>query len=139
MTGFVFYIWLAFLILYILSPIDAHPLFLDDIIVSVILFYLLYKNARRRGMSGYSNARNHTRENRKSSSGPGMTIDSAYKTLEISPDASFDEVKKAYKEKIATSHPDKVSHLSLELQEKAKELTLKLNSAFDTIKKQRGI
>ena len=37
----------------------------------------------------------------------------------------------------AAMHPDKVSHLSEELQETAKELTLKLNEAYDLIKQYK--
>jgi DnaJ-domain-containing protein 1 len=47
----------------------------------------------------------------------------------------MDEISRAYKEKMIKSHPDKVSHLSKELQEKAKELTMELNAAIDLIKR----
>ncbi len=58
--------------------------------------------------------------------------------LGVDPNASWEEINKAYKEKISKSHPDKVSHLSEELQEKARELTLKLNQALDIIKRSRS-
>ena len=44
---------------------------------------------------------------------------------------------KAYKDKMTKSHPDKVSHLSKALQDKAQELTLELNAAYDLIKKYK--
>ncbi len=56
----------------------------------------------------------------------------------VNPDASWEEVQKAYKDKIAKSHPDKVAHLSEELQNKAKELTLKLNQAIDIIRRHKN-
>ena len=51
--------------------------------------------------------------------------------------ASLEDVNKAYREKMTKCHPDKVSHLSEELQEKARELALDLNQAYDLIKKHK--
>jgi len=66
-------------------------------------------------------------------------VDSAYKILEISKDASDDEVKKAYRKMALKYHPDKVSHLGEDVQKSAKEKFQKLNAAYEEIKKQRGI
>ncbi len=68
-----------------------------------------------------------------------LDLEEAYGLLGLNPDASWEEVQKAYKEKIAKSHPDKVAHLSEELQEKAKELTLKLNNAIDVIRRYKKV
>jgi DnaJ like chaperone protein len=59
--------------------------------------------------------------------------------LGLNPDASWEEAQKAYKEKIVKSHPDKVAHLSEELQKKAKGLTLQLNKAIDIIKSYKKV
>lgn len=64
---------------------------------------------------------------------------SAYKILEISPDASNDDVKKAYRRMAARYHPDKVSHLGADVQKAAKEKFQALNSAYQQIRKERGI
>ncbi len=136
--NFTYYLWLILLIIYILSPLDAHPLFFDDIIASGILFYLMYKNAKQKKQRQQYYSRFHsgdqTQEHKKNESGTRLSFKEACNILEVSPDATVDEVKKAYKEKIAKSHPDKVSHLSKELQDKAKELTLELNQAIDIFK-----
>ncbi len=66
-------------------------------------------------------------------------MDSAYTILGISPNASDDEVKKAYHKMAVKYHPDKVSHLGHEIQEAAKEKFQKLNAAYEVIKKQRGM
>ncbi len=63
-----------------------------------------------------------------------MGLDESYKLLNVRSDATLSEVQKAYKEKMAKSHPDKVAHLSDELQEKAKELALEINKAYNNIK-----
>jgi DnaJ like chaperone protein len=67
-----------------------------------------------------------------------MSLEESYKRLNISSDAPLSEVQKAYKEEMAKSHPDKVAHLSEELQKKAKELTLEINKAYNIIKSYKG-
>lgn len=63
----------------------------------------------------------------------------AYEALEITSDASDSEVKKAYRAMAIKFHPDKVSHLGEDFQEKAKERFQKIAEAYELIKKQRGI
>ncbi len=144
MTKFLNYLWLILLAVYIISPIDAHPLFLDDLIAAGVLFYLLYKIAKqkeqRQQYNNYysqSQSFNRSQQNKTADSQVPLTLDEAYRLLGVSPDASLDEISRAYKEKMSKSHPDKVSHLSEELQEKAKELTLRLNEAYDLLKRHR--
>lgn len=64
---------------------------------------------------------------------------SAYKILEITPEATDDEIKKAYKKMAVKHHPDKVAHLGDEIQKAANAKFQEVNSAWDTIKKERGI
>ena len=66
-------------------------------------------------------------------------IDSAYKILEITPDANIDEIKKAYRKMAVKYHPDKVSHLGEEFRKAAKEKFQKVVAAYEQIKKERGI
>jgi DnaJ like chaperone protein len=62
-----------------------------------------------------------------------------YQILEITPDASDDEVKKAYRKMAVKYHPDKVAHLGSDIQNSAKEKFQELNAAYDGIKKERGM
>lgn len=63
---------------------------------------------------------------------------SAYKILGVTPDATDEEVKKAYRQMAVTHHPDKVSHLGEDVQHAAKEKFQQVQAAYDEIKKQRG-
>jgi len=63
----------------------------------------------------------------------------AYQILEVSKDASNDEVKKAYRAMAVKYHPDKVAHLGEDIKKAAEEKSQNLNVAYDTIKKQKGI
>jgi hypothetical protein len=145
MNNIPYYIWIIFLIIYIISPLDLFPTFFDDLIALGALVYTYYKMAKQRSASSYSQTRNRPFSRQqysyKQQSFQGgrddITLEEAYRMLDLSPDASWEEVNSAYKEKIVMCHPDKVSHLNKELQEKARELTLKLNSIMDIIKKHR--
>lgn len=64
---------------------------------------------------------------------------SAYKILEVQKSASDAEVKKAYRRMAVKHHPDKVSHLGEEFQKAAKEKFQKVQEAYESIKKERGM
>ncbi len=66
-------------------------------------------------------------------------LDATYRVLEITRDASDEEVKKAYRRMAVKYHPDKVAHLGPDVQQSAKEKFQQLNQAYEEIKKQRGI
>jgi DnaJ-class molecular chaperone len=124
------------LIIYIISPFDAHPLFFDDLIAAGFLIYTLYRNSSAGAKQGGS--RNEPGNEGEPQPGMSLDLNESYRILGIGPDSSWEDISKAYKEKMARSHPDKVNHLSEELQEKAKEITLKLNRAYEMIKKSKG-
>jgi len=66
-------------------------------------------------------------------------VDSAYKILEIEPGCTDEEVKKAYRKMAMKYHPDKVTHLGEEVKKSAEEKFRELGSAYENIKKQRGL
>lgn len=62
----------------------------------------------------------------------------AYSILGISPDATNEEIKKAYRKMAVEYHPDKVSYLGEDVQQTAKEKFQKINQAYESLKKERG-
>ena len=137
MNKYKFYFLIIILIIYIISPLDLFPFVFDDLIASGFLFYFWRKFKNQKNQkSYYSRSKSQTNIN-AGSDGP-MNLDESYKLLNVSFDASLSEVQKAYKEKMAKSHPDKVAHLSEELQKKAKELALEINKAYNNIKSYKG-
>ena len=65
--------------------------------------------------------------------------DSNYRILEITPDATDDEVKKAYRKMAVKYHPDKVATLGPDVQKAAEEKFKAVSQAYEAICRERGI
>ena len=65
--------------------------------------------------------------------------ESAYKILEIEPSAADDEVKKAHRKMAMKYHPDKVRGLGEQHEKSAQEKFIKVQDAYEQIKKERGM
>lgn len=65
--------------------------------------------------------------------------DACYKVLEIDKYASDEDVRKAYRKMANKYHPDKVEYLGEDFKKTANEKFRKVNEAYETIKKARGI
>ncbi|RIA08306.1 DnaJ like chaperone protein [Flavobacteriaceae bacterium MAR_2010_72] len=64
--------------------------------------------------------------------------DNAYKILEITKDASNDEIKAAYRKMAKKYHPDKVLHLGEEHQKGAEEKFRQVQDAYEQLQKERN-
>ena len=64
---------------------------------------------------------------------------SAYTVLEISPSATDDEVRAAYRRMAMKNHPDRVATLGPDVQKAAAEKFRQVHDAYETIKRQRGM
>ena len=62
-----------------------------------------------------------------------------YKILDLTSSASDSDVKKAYRKMAMKYHPDKLSELSQAQQKMGKDKFLKVQEAYEAIKKERGI
>lgn len=137
MKSSVYYLILILLIIYIISPWDLHPHFIDDLIAFGVLWYLWLKKKKQWGQRSNYYSSSQAQRNGRARTDSSLGLEDAYRLMGTTPNASWEEAQKAYKEKVAKSHPDKVAHLSEELQNKAKELTLQLNKAIDVIRQHK--
>lgn len=69
----------------------------------------------------------------------GKSLDEAYKVLEISPNASDDEIRAAYKKMVLKHHPDRVATLGEDIRKAAEEKLQDINNAKERIYKARGM
>lgn len=69
----------------------------------------------------------------------GETLEEAYKVLGVSPDATDDEVKKAYRKLALDNHPDRVAALGDDVRKAAEKKFQEINAAKDKVFKARGL
>jgi DnaJ like chaperone protein len=69
----------------------------------------------------------------------GDSIEDAYKVLEVSPNATDDEVRKAYRRMALKHHPDRVATLGEDVRNAAQKKFQEINTAKEKIYKARGI
>lgn len=69
----------------------------------------------------------------------GDSLEEAYKVLEVSPDATDEEVRAAYRRLAVAHHPDKVANLGEDIRKAATEKFQRINAAKDKIYKARGM
>ncbi len=64
--------------------------------------------------------------------------ENAYKILEISENATVDEIKTAYRKMAKKYHPDRVLHLGKEHQKGAEEKFRQVQESYERLQKERG-
>lgn len=69
----------------------------------------------------------------------GSSLDAAYKVLGVSPSATDDEVKAAYRKLALQNHPDKVAALGEDVRKAAEKKFQEINAAKEMVWKARGM
>ena len=69
----------------------------------------------------------------------GSSLDSAYKVLGVTSDATDDEVKAAYRRMALKHHPDRVATLGEDVRKAAEKKFQEINAAKEMIYKARGM
>jgi DnaJ like chaperone protein len=69
----------------------------------------------------------------------GAAAADAYEVIGMSRSAANDELKKAYREQAKKFHPDRVAHLGEDYRKFAEEKFKKLQEAWSSIRKERGL
>jgi uncharacterized membrane protein YkvA (DUF1232 family) len=143
--GMAYLFWIL-AIVYLLFPWDALPDMipfwgrLDDLIV----FYFAWRYYRRwvgrksgENAGGYPGDERQGNENDTSDKRQEKQK-SPWEVLELSPGASDEEIKEAYRRLAAQYHPDKVMHLGEEFRQLAEKKFREIQSAYDALKKNRA-
>ena len=142
-------------ILYIICPYDLLPDFIvgwgwiDDLIVFWLMWrnYYSSKNKNNSSKFGYSDQQNrqsynqtysqtsnqsYNKEQKTSSATTGQK--DPYNVLNVTKNASQEEIKKAYRKLANQYHPDKVAHLGKEFQNLAEERFKEIQEAYQILK-----
>ncbi len=69
----------------------------------------------------------------------GKSVEDAYKVLGIEPEATDEEVRKAYRKMVLENHPDRVANLGDDIKEAATRKLQEINEAKNAIYKARGM
>ena len=85
------------------------------------------------GGGSYSGSRRHGGPRTGGSGGPK----SPHEVLGVSPNASMKEIHSAYRRLVQQYHPDKVSHLGVEIQETARRKFVEIQSAYEALAGKR--
>jgi len=129
-------------LLYTFLPWDFLPDFLvgwgwlDDIIVLYLLWHYFFRGRRVQpgGTGPRAESQQNTFSNADSSEGGQSIPKTPHEILEVSGNATQDEIKTAYKKLAGKYHPDKVEHLGDEFKALAEEKFKQIQEAYQKLK-----
>jgi DnaJ-domain-containing protein 1 len=120
---------------YFICPYDLFPDFfvgpgwLDDLVVLGLVWWW---NTRRGRMGPEAAADSAAGGSQREGMPPD---DDPYDVLGVSPGASMEEIRAAYRRLVAQYHPDKVQHLGPEFQKLAHEKFVAVQQAYQRLKR----
>jgi len=134
--------------LYVISPVDVLPDFLlpgvgwlDDLLVVGFLLWWLSRQPQGGPVDVFRERTQGRGHRRGRAAAEDLTADfgkmDPYTLLEVSPRATPEEIKTAYKRAVARYHPDKVAHLGKEFQELAHNKLLAIQQAYESLQGTR--
>lgn len=141
-------------LLYIICPYDLLPDFiagwgwLDDLVIFWLMWRNFYSSKKRPSSFGYSGQQNSQSYNQtynkshrqsynqeqKQETSSYAGIKDPYNVLDVSRNASQEEIKKAYRKLANQYHPDKVAHLGDEFKKLAEERFKEIQEAYQSLK-----
>lgn len=71
--------------------------------------------------------------------GTAVSSSKAYEILGIEKNSTEEDIKKAYRQMALKYHPDRVTHLGEDVRKAAEEKFKKIQEAYETVKKEKGI
>lgn len=110
-----------------------------EVMKGMILGYWDRINRRDEKARARANSEEPKRANKRKPKNEKKSVDvppadhCPYQILEVAENADFNEIKKAYRQKVKAYHPDKVAGLGIELQRLAETMTKKINHAYEAL------
>lgn len=105
-------------------------------VITRIINYVSFKPAKS---NGSNNAGNNAQSNESWEKSPGNDTPKSedslstswFHILEVSENASREQIVAAYKQKISKYHPDKVAQMGFEIRDLAEKKSRQINAAYD--------
>jgi uncharacterized membrane protein YkvA (DUF1232 family) len=140
-------LWVGAALLYLRSPIDLIPDtgpvgFIDDLLVLALSLWWARQGGapqwlRRREQAQATRHRDgHEADQQPSGASEAGEPWDPYQVLEIGPEASAEEITRAYRTQMKRFHPDRVEGLGEELREVAHRRTREIQRAYDELRER---
>jgi hypothetical protein len=128
-------------VVYSLSPVDFLPDYIfgwgwiDDALVLVILWQIFIRLKQRFGtVQGQRDSDKEGRRRAESHNGEHASApQSPHDVLGVSPNATPEEIKQAYRQLAGQYHPDKVAHLGEEFRQLAEKRFKEIQEAYQKL------